>query len=137
MIKWKRAYEPPTQRDGYRVLVDRLWPRGLRKADAHVDVWLKQVAPSTELRKWFAHAPERFPEFRARYLRELSASPSRPALDELARRGATSNVTLLYAARDEAHNNAVVLARALRRRVARRRARTRRPARTRRAASHR
>ncbi len=116
MIRMKRAYESPTARDGYRVLVDRLWPRGLRKADAHIDAWLKDVAPSDELRRWFGHDPNRFGEFRERYRRELRAAPAHAALGELARRARRGTVTLVYSAHDEVHNNAVVLARELARR---------------------
>lgn len=120
-IHLKRAYEAPSGSDGQRVLVERLWPRGLRKADAHIDDWLKDVAPSHELRRWFGHEPSRFAEFRERYLRELRAEPARTALDELARRASRGTVTLIYSAHDEVHNNAVVLARELARRLARKR----------------
>jgi uncharacterized protein YeaO (DUF488 family) len=120
-IHLKRAYEPPSRSDGERVLVERLWPRGLRKADAHIDEWLKDVAPSHELRRWFGHEPTRFPEFRERYLRELRVEPARTALDELARRATRGTLTLIYSAHDEVHNNAVVLARELERRIARKR----------------
>jgi len=122
MIHLKRAYEPAEKSDGYRVLVERLWPRGLRKADAHFDEWLKDVAPSSELRRWFGHDPSRFSEFRERYKRELHSEPARTALAALARRAARGRVTLVYSAHDEAHNNAVVLARELERRRARSRA---------------
>jgi uncharacterized protein YeaO (DUF488 family) len=121
MIHLKRAYEPAAAADGYRVLVERLWPRGLRKAEAHVDEWLKDVAPSHELRRWFGHEPSRFSEFRERYKRELRAEPARTALTALANRAARGTVTLVYSAHDEAHNNAVVLAREIERRLARRR----------------
>ena len=119
MLRLKRAYEAPSRRDGHRVLVERLWPRGLRKADAHIDEWLKDVAPSDELRRWFGHEPTRFSEFRDRYRRELHAAPARKALIELARRAAHGTVTLVYSAHDEVHNNAVVLAQELERRIAR------------------
>jgi uncharacterized protein YeaO (DUF488 family) len=121
MIHLKRAYEPARTSDGYRVLVERLWPRGLRKADAHLDEWIKDVAPSHELRRWFGHDPSRFPEFRERYKRELHAEPARTALAVLADLAARRTVTLVYSAHDEAHNNAVVLARELERRLARKR----------------
>lgn len=121
MIRLKRAYEPARASDGYRVLVERLWPRGLRKADAHLDAWLADVAPSHELRRWFGHDPRRFSEFRERYKRELRAEPARTALTGLATRAARELVTLVYAAHDEAHNSAVVLARELERRRARKR----------------
>lgn len=116
MIRVKRAREPAARGDGHRVLVDRLWPRGVRKADAHIDEWRKDVAPSHELRRWFGHDPERFAGFRDRYRRELRAEPARTALAELRRRAARGTVTLVYAARDELHNNAVVLAQELSRR---------------------
>ncbi|RDE10052.1 DUF488 domain-containing protein [Pelagibacterium lacus] len=103
----KRAYEPADKEDGYRVLVDRLWPRGLHKDDAALDEWLKDVAPSTELRKWFNHDPERFPEFRRRYRKELSDNPDVEKLAALAKKG---KLTLVYSARDETHNQARVLA---------------------------
>ena len=106
-MKLKRVYLPAEETDGYRILVDRLWPRGISKEKAKIDLWLKEVAPSNELRKWFGHDPERFNEFTERYKAELQASG---ALEEL--RQAIQehpNVTLLYAAHDEQHNNAVVL----------------------------
>ncbi len=102
----KRAYEPPEDQDGKRVLVDRLWPRGLSKAHAKIDVWLKDIAPSTELRKWFQHDEEKWPEFQRRYLAELQENP---CLNELKALADTECVTLIYAAHDERHNNAVVL----------------------------
>ena len=108
-IAIKRAYDEPTQEDGTRILVDRLWPRGLSKEQAHIDVWLKEIAPSDELRKWFAHDPEKFAEFRSRYKAELVSGEGIDALGrlyELARQGP---ITLLYAAHDTEHNNAVVL----------------------------
>ncbi|WP_456099090.1 DUF488 domain-containing protein [Prevotella jejuni] len=106
-MKIKRAYAPVEDTDGYRILVDRLWPRGISKDKAKIDLWLKSVAPSNDLRKWFGHDPERFPEFSKRYQAELEESG---ALDEL--RSAIKdypNATLLFAAHDEEHNNAVVL----------------------------
>jgi uncharacterized protein YeaO (DUF488 family) len=106
-IQLKRVYDPPADEDGRRVLVDRLWPRGLSKAEAHVDVWLKEVAPSPNLRKWFGHQPERWPEFRERYLKELGDNP---ALKDLHQITAEGPVTLLYGARDTERNDAVVLA---------------------------
>jgi uncharacterized protein YeaO (DUF488 family) len=106
-IRRKRAYEPPSPDDGRRILVDRLWPRGLRRADAAIDRWLKEIAPSTELRRWFGHDPDRWEEFRRRYRAELSAHSDLLAeLRSLARRGP---LTLVYSARDEDHNDAVVL----------------------------
>jgi uncharacterized protein YeaO (DUF488 family) len=106
-IALKRIYEPPSPTDGRRILVDRLWPRGVSKAKAHIDVWMKDVAPSTELRRWFDHRPERWPEFRRRYVDELKSNPELRTLRDMA---AAEPVTLLYAARDTTHNEAVVLA---------------------------
>ena len=106
-IKIKRAYAEPEKTDGFRILVDRLWPRGLSKEKAHVDLWLKEVAPSTELRKWFAHDPKKWPEFQSRYHAELKSLNEPLAL--LKEKSAHGPVTLLYAARDEEHNEAVVL----------------------------
>lgn len=105
-ILLKRAYETPSAADGRRVLVDRLWPRGLTKARAAVDLWLKEVAPSTELRQWFGHDPEKWTEFKRRYRTELKGSSALSELAALAREG---KVTLVYAAKDEQHNEAVVL----------------------------
>jgi uncharacterized protein YeaO (DUF488 family) len=106
-VKLKRAYEPPAGDDGTRILVDRLWPRGVRKADAAVDHWMKELAPSTALRKWFGHDPARWQEFRQRYERELLQHADQiEQLRELARKGP---ITLVYSAHDEAHNDAVVL----------------------------
>jgi uncharacterized protein YeaO (DUF488 family) len=109
MVKTKRAYEAAARGDGYRVLVDRLWPRGVTKQAAHLDAWTKDVAPSPALRKWFGHAPERFAAFSARYRQELVREPARAAVADLARRAARGTVTLVYGARDEVHNGAVVL----------------------------
>lgn len=105
-IKLKRAYEAPAQSDGMRILVDRLWPRGLSKARAAIDQWLKEVAPSNELRQWFGHDPEKWPEFRKRYRAELKDNPALAELRDLSRKG---TVTLVYSAKDELHNQAVVL----------------------------
>ncbi|MDD3620130.1 MAG: DUF488 domain-containing protein [Desulfobulbaceae bacterium] len=112
VIKLKRAYEKPSPDDGYRVLVDRLWPRGLAKADARLDDWMKSVAPSDELRRWFHEDASRWEEFRTRYLAELEKH--REALRPLAKRAGKELVTLVYSARDEQHNNAVVLEQYLR-----------------------
>jgi uncharacterized protein YeaO (DUF488 family) len=106
-IKLKRVYELPSRGDGVRVLVDRLWPRGLTKQAAAVDRWLRDLAPSTELRRWFGHDPERWAEFRRRYARELHDHGEQ--LDELRSLARKGRITLLFAARDEAHNDAVVL----------------------------
>lgn len=107
MLRLKRAYEPVSRADGMRVLVERLWPRGVSKAELHLDGWIKDVAPSTELRRWFSHDPEKWPEFRARYFRELDSRPEswRPLLSAVRRR----TVTLVYSSHDEDHNNAVAL----------------------------
>jgi uncharacterized protein YeaO (DUF488 family) len=106
-IKLKRAYEQPDPGDGRRILVDRLWPRGVKKADAAIDFWLRDIAPSAELRRWFAHRPERWPEFRRRYLAELQERPE--LIEEIRKAARGGPVTLVYAARDEAHNDAVAL----------------------------
>jgi uncharacterized protein YeaO (DUF488 family) len=107
-IRLKRAYDAPSPDDGVRVLVDRLWPRGLKRDAAKVELWLKDVAPSAELRRWFGHDPARWPEFQQRYRVELGQNVAAVnKLRELARGGKT--VTLLFAAKDPQHNNAVVL----------------------------
>lgn len=106
-VEVKRAYEPPAAGDGYRVLVDRLWPRGLSKEAARIDAWLKELAPSAELRTWFGHDVERWEEFQERYWQELEEQQA--ALEELVRRANDGRVTLIYAARDAEHNNAVAL----------------------------
>jgi uncharacterized protein YeaO (DUF488 family) len=111
MIRLKRVYEPPSRTDGSRILVDRLWPRGLTKERAAVTLWLKDVAPSTELRKWFGHAPARWKQFRARYRSELREK--KDALALLKQKSKAHTVTLVYAARDEQHNEALVLKRVL------------------------
>lgn len=107
MIKTKRISDRPSRQDGLRILVDRLWPRGLRKDEADFDLWLKDLAPSNELRTWYRHDPEKWPEFRRRYARELEQKGDLIAL--LKHRAGEGNVTLLFAARDEEHNNAVAL----------------------------
>ncbi|MGZ3341307.1 MAG: DUF488 domain-containing protein [Reyranella sp.] len=106
-IRLKRAYQPAAADDGTRILVDRLWPRGVKKADAAIDRWLKDIAPSTALRQWFAHDPARWPEFRRRYAAEIRRHPDLLAeLRAIARKGP---VTLIFSARDELRNDAVVL----------------------------
>ena len=112
-IEIKRIYDPAEPTDGYRVLIDRVWPRGVSRDRAKLDEWARDLAPSDELRRWFGHDPERFDEFRARYRDELK--PQRKKLDELRRRAGQGTVTILYGARDRKHNNAVVLAELLRR----------------------
>jgi uncharacterized protein YeaO (DUF488 family) len=106
-IRLKRVYAPPAPDDGVRVLVDRLWPRGLSKSEAAVDRWLKELAPSAELRRWFGHDPARWDEFRRRYQAELAQATD--LLDELRALARGRRVTLLFSAKDEAHNNAMVL----------------------------
>ena len=107
-LRTKRVYEPASAGDGYRVLVDRVWPRGVSKDDAAVDEWARELAPSTELRKWFGHKPERFEEFRRRYRDELKTREDE--IKALRTRARKETVTLLFGARDTEHNNAVVLA---------------------------
>lgn len=106
-IAIKRVYEPAGKNDGFRVLVDRLWPRGLSKDEADIDIWAKDVAPSSELRKWFGHDPAKWTEFQAKYRQELSAHEAE--LHDLLEQAADRHVTLLYGARDTEHNQAVVL----------------------------
>jgi uncharacterized protein YeaO (DUF488 family) len=112
-LRLKRAYEPAAASDGDRILVDRIWPRGVTREQAHLSEWARELAPSTELRRWFAHDPARFDEFRRRYTAELRAQEKK--LRELRRRARAGRLTLVYAARDGAHNDAVVLAEVLRR----------------------
>lgn len=107
MIELKRVYEPWDAGDGTRILVDRLWPRGMTKEKAHVDLWLKEIAPTTELRKWFAHDPAKWDEFQTRYRAELAANPD--AVAQILDAEKTGTVTIVYAAKDEEHNEAVVL----------------------------
>jgi uncharacterized protein YeaO (DUF488 family) len=111
-VRLKRAYEPPAPSDGYRVLIDRLWPRGVKRESAHLDEWANELAPSAPLRRWFGHDPARFAEFRQRYIHELSAQEDK--LQALRRRAREKTVTLVYGARDTEHNDAVVLAELLR-----------------------
>jgi uncharacterized protein YeaO (DUF488 family) len=106
-IRLKRAYEAPAEEDGVRILVDRLWPRGITKQRAAIEHWAKELSPSAELRKWFGHDPARWEEFRRRYTEELRRRPEQ--LDELRALAVGSVVTLVYGARDELHNDAVVL----------------------------
>jgi uncharacterized protein YeaO (DUF488 family) len=112
-LKIKRVYEHPDAQDGTRILVDRLWPRGLTKAKASVDVWMKDVAPSTTLRKWFGHDPDKWAEFKTRYRAELRANKEQVARlkTEMGKR----RVTLVYGAKDEEHNEALVLQKYLKR----------------------
>ncbi len=122
-IQLRRVYERPRRGDGCRVLVDRVWPRGVSKDDLELDEWRKEVAPSTRLRKWFGHDPERWKEFQMRYFTELEGKPS--AVRKLVERVRRGRITLIYAARDEDHNNAVALSAYLRARAAGRRPRVR------------
>lgn len=106
-VNIKRVYEKPSRADGQRILVDRLWPRGMTKEKAAIDLWLKDIAPSTELRKWFGHDPEKWKEFQKRYHQELKQNKEAIALlNERLKKG---GVTLVYAARDEGHNEALVI----------------------------
>jgi uncharacterized protein YeaO (DUF488 family) len=112
-VRLKRAYDAALPTDGCRILIDRLWPRGVSRARARLDAWEKDLAPSTELRQWFGHDPNRFEEFRRRYVEELRHQ--RPRLAELRRRAREGTLTLVYSAHDSEHNDAVVLAEVLRR----------------------
>ncbi len=105
-LKIKRIYEQPEKLDGYRILVDRLWPRGVSKEDAHLDLWLKEVSPSPDLRKWFNHEPEKFNEFSKKYIQELKHND---AVSQITDKLKNHNVTLLYAAKDPKINHAIVL----------------------------
>jgi uncharacterized protein YeaO (DUF488 family) len=114
-IDLKRAYDPPAQSDGRRILVDRVWPRGIAKDDLQIDAWLKDLAPSTELRKWFGHDPAKWDEFRKRYARELEQRSDE--LEELLEKARAGRVTLIFSAKDTRHNNAVALREHLERRL--------------------
>lgn len=109
-IKIKRIYEPADETDGLRILCDRLWPRGISKEKAKIDLWAKEIAPTNDLRKWFGHDPDKWDEFRRRYREEIQSGGAEDFLNEIKTALADRPVTLLYAAKDEAHNNAVVLA---------------------------
>jgi uncharacterized protein YeaO (DUF488 family) len=111
-VRARRVYDEPDAGDGYRVLIDHVWPRGISKERAQLDEWARELAPSDELRKWFDHVPERFAEFRSRYRDELAAY--REQVEELRRRARSGPLTIVYAARDTEHNNAVVLAELIR-----------------------
>ncbi len=105
-VQLKRVYESPAPTDGQRILVDRIWPRGISKEQAKLNLWLKEVAPSTALRKWFGHDPEKWEKFRAKYLAELESNPAVATLKELV---CKSKVTLVYATKDDKHNHVIVL----------------------------
>jgi uncharacterized protein YeaO (DUF488 family) len=107
MIRIKRIYDPPSQSDGMRILVDRLWPRGIRKDEAKIDEWLKDIAPSDTLRKWFAHDPAKWPVFREKYRKELK--DRKDIVDRLRKEANKGRVTLLFSTKDTEHNNAVAL----------------------------
>jgi uncharacterized protein YeaO (DUF488 family) len=107
IIKIKRVYAPPSPVDGKRILIDRLWPRGVSKSTARIDVWLKDIAPSNQLRTWFNHDPDKWTEFAKRYRRELLEKAN--VLQDLRAEAGKGVITLLFAAKDEEHNNAVVL----------------------------
>jgi uncharacterized protein YeaO (DUF488 family) len=115
-VRLKRVYEPASAEDGRRLLVDRLWPRGVSKTRADLTAWVRDVAPSAELRKWFGHDPARWDEFQRRYRQELAANPA--AVQELVDAAGQGPVTLVYAARDEQHNEAVILQQLLQERLA-------------------
>lgn len=106
-VQIKRVYEEPEKEDGYRILVDRVWPRGMTKEKASIDLWLKEIGPTTELRKWFGHDPDRWTEFEKRYKKELKNN--KEVLAELKKQVKESKVTLIYSAKDEEHNQAVVI----------------------------
>ena len=109
-LKCKRIYETPAETDGFRILVDKLWPRGMKKENAEIDLWAKEITPSNELRKWFSHIPEKYDEFKKRYRQELSEnSASRKFKDLCIEKLNDNNVTFLYAAKSEKYNHAVVL----------------------------
>jgi len=107
VIKLKRAYDKPEPDDGFRILVDRLWPRGVSKNSAQIDLWLKETAPSTALRKWFGHDPAKWIKFRDRYFRELEKN--REAVEKLLEQAHRGPVTLVYGAKDQEHNDAIAL----------------------------
>ena len=119
MLVAKRVYEPSAAADGYRVLTDRLWPRGVSKARAHLDAWEKDIAPSDELRKWYEHDPEKWPEFQRRYKQELKAPAAKLVLDDLTRRAKRTRVTLVYSSHAADISDVAVLEKLLSRRLRR------------------
>jgi uncharacterized protein YeaO (DUF488 family) len=117
MITIKRVYEAPTRSDGTRILVDRLWPRGIKKEDAHVEQWIRELGPSDELRRFFGHDPARWEQFHQRYLAELKRPQTKALLAELANIARNGPLTLVYSARDPDHNQALVLKEVLQKRL--------------------
>jgi uncharacterized protein YeaO (DUF488 family) len=117
MVVVKRVYEAYAASDGYRVLIDRLWPRGISKEKAHVDAWPKEISPSAELRSWYGHDPEKWPEFQKRFKEELKSPEAKPVLDDLVKRGKRGRVTLLFASHAADISNAAVLEPLLNRRI--------------------
>lgn len=109
MLKIKRAYDKKEAGDGNRILIDRLWPRGVTKAESGIDEWLKDLGPTTELRKWFGHDPEKWEEFRKKYVKELSAPDKEALLGKIAQSASRSNVTLIYSSKDTEHSDVKVL----------------------------
>lgn len=109
MIKIKRIYEPASDQDGIRILIDRLWPRGVTKEEAKLDMWMKNIAPSNELRKWFNHDPEKFEDFCMKYIIELTESPFKKDLHTIQEMSLNGMVTLVYSAKDKERNQAIVL----------------------------
>jgi len=119
MVVTKRVYEPAAKSDGYRVLIDRLWPRGVSKEKAQLDAWEKDVAPSAELRKWYQHEPAKWAEFRKRYEQELKAAPAQDVLDDLVRRAKRGRVTLVYGSKAAEISDVAVLEKLMRERLKR------------------
>jgi uncharacterized protein YeaO (DUF488 family) len=117
MVVTKRVYEPAAPSDGYRVLIDRLWPRGVSKVKAQLDAWEKEVAPSAELRKWYQHEPSKWAEFQKRYKQELKAAPAQAVLDDLVRRAKRGRVTLVYSSHAAEISDVAVLEKLLRQRL--------------------
>jgi uncharacterized protein YeaO (DUF488 family) len=107
VIKTKRIYDPPSAEDGFRILVDRLWPRGLSKEKAKIDLWLKEIAPSNQLRKWYGHAPEKWPEFKKRYFKEIEGN--KEGWDLIVKKAKEGIVTFLFSSKEETLNNATAL----------------------------
>jgi uncharacterized protein YeaO (DUF488 family) len=110
VLKIKRAYEPAEPSDGRRILIDRLWPRGVSKTEANIDLWLKELAPSTELRQWYGHDPEKWDEFKKRYIEEITSPEKKKILEDIAHHARHNNITLVYSAKDTEHSDARVLA---------------------------